>query len=190
MLGQTLDWGYQPRQPALYNWLVWGAFQLLGVRVLSLTLVKYALLSLAYGFLYLSARRVLADPRPNEPYDVLAERLSASGFRKGTIVAGKGPFAGNLRLRFPDSRVISLESPYYVPPPVGDVGTGQCLVVWERGEATAVPSDVRTLLAFDLDVDLGGETAIRAVEAPFRFAPGRVRRVHFVLLTEGAGRCR
>jgi 4-amino-4-deoxy-L-arabinose transferase-like glycosyltransferase len=63
VLAQTLDWGYQPRQPPLYNWLVWVAFQVVGPGVLGLTLVKYAVLGAAYGFVYGSARRILADGR-------------------------------------------------------------------------------------------------------------------------------
>ncbi|PYM54148.1 MAG: hypothetical protein DMD79_25070, partial [Candidatus Rokuibacteriota bacterium] len=63
VLGQTLAWGYQARQPPLYNWLVWATFRLVGVSVLSLTLVKYAVLGMAYGFVYASARRILPTPR-------------------------------------------------------------------------------------------------------------------------------
>lgn len=63
VLAQSLQWGYQPRQPPLYNWLVWGAFRLLGPGLLPLTLLKYAVLVLAFWLLYLTARRVLTDPR-------------------------------------------------------------------------------------------------------------------------------
>ena len=47
VLAQSLVWGYQDRQPPLYNWLVWGAFRLLGPGLLALTLLKYAVLALA-----------------------------------------------------------------------------------------------------------------------------------------------
>jgi 4-amino-4-deoxy-L-arabinose transferase-like glycosyltransferase len=63
LFAQTLEWGYQPRQPPLYNWLVWLAFRLLGVGIWPLVLVKYAVLGAAYLCLYLSARRVLGDAR-------------------------------------------------------------------------------------------------------------------------------
>ncbi len=63
MLAQTLEWGYQPRQPPFYNWLVWAAFRVVGAGVLGLTLVKYAVLALAYVFLYASGRRILAAGR-------------------------------------------------------------------------------------------------------------------------------
>ena len=63
VLAQRLQWGYQARQPPLYNWLVWGAFRLVGPGLLALTLVKYAALVLAFWLVYLTARRILADPR-------------------------------------------------------------------------------------------------------------------------------
>ena len=63
VLAQTLEWGYQPRQPPLYNWLVWAAFQVTGPGVLGLSLVKYAVLGAAYAFVYASGRRILADER-------------------------------------------------------------------------------------------------------------------------------
>src|SRR5215475_9299586 len=57
VLAQTLEWGYQPRQPPLYNWLVWAAFQLIGPGLPAVTLVKYTFLVLAFWFVYLTARR-------------------------------------------------------------------------------------------------------------------------------------
>ena len=63
MLAQSLQWGYQARQPPLYNWLAWGAFRLLGPGLLALTLLKYAVLVLAFWLVYLTGRRILTDPR-------------------------------------------------------------------------------------------------------------------------------
>jgi hypothetical protein len=63
IFAQSLEWSYYPRQPPLYTWLVWGAFKAFGVGIASLALVRYAAVALAYLFLYLSARRLLADPR-------------------------------------------------------------------------------------------------------------------------------
>src|SRR5262245_29829108 len=36
VLAQSLAWGYQARQPPLYNWLVWGSFRVLGPSLLAL----------------------------------------------------------------------------------------------------------------------------------------------------------
>ena len=63
VLAQSLEWGYQARQPPLYNWLAWAAFRLVGPGLLALTLLKYATLVLAFWLVYLTARRVLDDAR-------------------------------------------------------------------------------------------------------------------------------
>src|SRR5262249_27711250 len=63
VLAQSLQWGYQARQPPLYNWLVWGAFRVVGPGLLALTLLKYALLVLGFWLVYLTARRIVDDPR-------------------------------------------------------------------------------------------------------------------------------
>jgi 4-amino-4-deoxy-L-arabinose transferase-like glycosyltransferase len=63
LYGQTLAWGYQAAQPPLYNWAVWAAFQALGVSLLTLTVVKYAFLGIAYAFVYASARRLVPGRR-------------------------------------------------------------------------------------------------------------------------------
>jgi 4-amino-4-deoxy-L-arabinose transferase-like glycosyltransferase len=121
--------------------------------------------------------------RLNAPYDEIAAALRAAGFRHGTIVAGEGPLGGNLRLHFPDSRVIRLTNPDYLPPE-GDAGS--CVIVWaaERDEAP-----LRTWVSGRLGVDFSRDP-VRVVEAPYRFARTARVRVSFVLLPEGRGRCR
>ncbi len=126
--------------------------------------------------------------RLSEPYDLLADRIAAAGFSGGTIVVGPGAFAGGLRLRFPDSRVVSLEHPYYVPPATGG---GQCLIAWEKGDpAKGVPPDLERELAAALDAHVSENASVQTVEAPYHFAPAHTRRVNFVLLRNGLGRCR
>lgn len=64
MLVVTQWWlaGYSG-QPPLYAWVQKFAFQVLGVNLLALSVVKNALLFLTYVFVYLSARRLIPDPR-------------------------------------------------------------------------------------------------------------------------------
>jgi hypothetical protein len=135
--------------------------------------------------------RFFPDPsRLNEPYDDLAAALRRAGFARGTIVAGFGTLAGNLRVRFPDSRVLHVEYPDFRPPP--GRGDGQCLLAWPRRwtePEQAVPADVRALAAA-VGVALTGAEPVAAVEALFRFDPHHVRRVNFILLAGGAGDCR
>jgi hypothetical protein len=134
---------------------------------------------------------VFARPsRMNEPYDAIADALRAAGFRRGTIVAGFGTLAGNLRVRFPDSRVLHVEYPDFRPPAAA---SGQCLLVWDRrlgrNTAAAVPDDLRALAAAT-GIRLSGGEPVRVLVVPFRHDPRHVRRVHFVLLTQGEAGCR
>lgn len=60
---QTLDLGYETRQPPLFTWLQWGLNQLFGIGVHTHALLKYGLLFLTYLFLYLSGRIVFTDSK-------------------------------------------------------------------------------------------------------------------------------
>jgi len=124
--------------------------------------------------------------RLNVPYDAIATQIAAAGFAKGTIAAGEGPLAGNLRLRFPGSRIVRLTNPDYVPP---GAGGGQCLIVWEKAPRDAVPKDLAEWTARVLGVTLTGRDPIRVAEARYRFSTEQTLRVHYLLLPEGAGRC-
>lgn len=131
--------------------------------------------------------RVGAPSRLNTPYDTAAETLAAAGFRRGTIVAGTGPLGGNLRLAFPDSRVASLETPGYLPPPLG--GDGTCLVVWDRGSADEL-TELSAWLRARLDVEVPASLPIARVAVPVRHAAGADYRAFYVHLPQGTGRCR
>jgi 4-amino-4-deoxy-L-arabinose transferase-like glycosyltransferase len=124
--------------------------------------------------------------RLNEPYDVLAGRLADAGFTGGTIVVGPGAVAGSLRLRFPAARVLSLEHPQYRP---AAHGSGQCLVVWERGGADEVPPALRAFLAEALDAPLTGNAPVAVLDAPHRHSDAPPQRL-FYLLAPGRGGCR
>ena len=135
-------------------------------------------------------------PRPyrmNEPYDAVAAGLTAAGFRRGTIVAGFGTLAGNLAVRFPDSRVLHTEYPDFRPPGALD---GQCLLVWDRQrgaredrDTPEMPDDLRAFAA-TLRVRLRGTEPVGVLEAPFRFDRVHVRRVYYILIAQGQGWCR
>ena len=131
--------------------------------------------------------------RMNEPYDAIAAGLARAGFTHGTIVAGYGTLAGNLAVRFPDSRLLHTE--YLDFQPTGE-GSGQCLLVWDRHrvrrgspEESGPPEDVRRYAAA-LEVELTGSEPVGMVEAPSLFDAQRIRRVYYILLPDGAGRCR
>ena len=123
----------------------------------------------------------------NAPYRALADQIAAAGFTGGTIAAGEGAVAGNLKLRFPGSRVIWITNPDYVP---ARRGGGQCLIVWEKERSETVPGEIREWLASALDVTLPGDVPVRVAEAKYDFARRQTHRVRYVLLPDGAGRCR
>jgi hypothetical protein len=124
----------------------------------------------------------------------VAAELEHRGFTGGTIIAGFGTIAGNLAVRLPHARVLHTEYPEFLPPAGAP---GQCLLVWDRhqrrrgdgAKADAPPADVARLAA-SLDVALTGAEPIGVVEAPFLHDPTRIRRVHYILFPDGAGRCR
>ena len=123
------------------------------------------------------------------PYDRIARQLAAAGFTRGTIAAGEGPVAGNLRLAFPDARVVRQPNPDYLPP--RRAADGQCLIVWETERvADEVPAEMRAWLAAALDVRLPAALAVRTAEARFHFARRQTLQIHYVLLPDGAGECR
>ncbi|MEZ5827634.1 MAG: glycosyltransferase family 39 protein [Hyphomicrobiales bacterium] len=63
ILAQTLEPGYVSRQPPLYEWLLWTVQRFTGPNLLSFLLIKYALLTATFVFLYLAARRMFKDER-------------------------------------------------------------------------------------------------------------------------------
>ncbi len=60
LFNQSLEWGYG-FQPPLYSWLVWGVAQTFGISLLTLTLIRTAILFGTTVFLFLSARAVFRD---------------------------------------------------------------------------------------------------------------------------------
>ncbi|HET7446646.1 MAG TPA: glycosyltransferase family 39 protein [Methyloceanibacter sp.] len=61
VLTQTLALGYMPRQPPLYEWLLWSVQQLTGPTLPSFLLIKYGLLTGTVAFLYLAATRIFRE---------------------------------------------------------------------------------------------------------------------------------
>jgi 4-amino-4-deoxy-L-arabinose transferase-like glycosyltransferase len=167
-----------------------------GNRLAALTAVLIVAELAVVGALAVRVMGASFFPRPyrmNEPYDAVAAGLARAGFTRGTILAGFGTLAGNLAVRFPDSRVLHTEYPDFRPPGRGD--HGQCLLTWdrqrgERGEhdTPGMPDDLRALAA-TLGVPLAGSEPVGVVEAPLRFDRRHVRRVYYVLLLDGAGHC-
>jgi len=62
LFAQHFVWGYRFRQPPLFTWMLLPAFSVFGVNIVAVSVLRYLLLGLGYGFMYLTARRVIADP--------------------------------------------------------------------------------------------------------------------------------
>lgn len=61
ILAQTLEPGYLPRQPPLYEWLLWTVQRVTGPTLPSFLFIKYGLLTATFGFLYLIGFRIFAE---------------------------------------------------------------------------------------------------------------------------------
>lgn len=60
---QTFSAGYAYEQLPLYTWIIWTVSQVLGPTVMTVGIVRYALVFLIHLFAYLAGRRLIADPR-------------------------------------------------------------------------------------------------------------------------------
>ena len=60
---QTLELGYMPKQPPLYEWLLWLVQNFTGPTLPSFLILRYGLLAATFAFLYLVAKRIFADSR-------------------------------------------------------------------------------------------------------------------------------
>ncbi|MGH6923856.1 MAG: glycosyltransferase family 39 protein [Propylenella sp.] len=63
LFSQELAWSYRDQAPPLFNWLLIGVGKAVGVNIVAISLIRYALLAITYVFAYLSARRLIAEPR-------------------------------------------------------------------------------------------------------------------------------
>jgi hypothetical protein len=90
------------------------------------------------------------------PVEALAEELRAADFSgSGTIVSSGFHIGGNMRVAFPDARIV--EAPY--PPETWPAprGNGQCLVLWQEREDRAKSEGFRRFALSYLADQLGGE---------------------------------
>jgi 4-amino-4-deoxy-L-arabinose transferase-like glycosyltransferase len=63
LFSQQFAWSYRNSAPPLFTWLLLGLGKAMGVDIVSISLIRYALLAIVYVFAYLTARRLIADPR-------------------------------------------------------------------------------------------------------------------------------
>ena len=124
------------------------------------------------------------------PFAELTDQLRAAGFRRGTILADDFHVGGNLRVAFPDSRVILPTYPLAVWPEDG--GGRQCLVVWRVGDpsADALPAAAGNFLAERLSADPDAPHSAGHVAANMLGSETRVMTLRYRLYDDGPGDCR
>lgn len=63
LFAQQFSWSYRLQAPPLFTWMLVGLSKAIGVNIFSISLLRYALLGIVFGFAYLTARRLLRDAR-------------------------------------------------------------------------------------------------------------------------------
>ncbi len=63
LFAQDFSWSYRTPAPPLFTWMLIALGKILGVNILSISLIRYTLLGIIFGFTYGTARRLIGDPR-------------------------------------------------------------------------------------------------------------------------------
>jgi 4-amino-4-deoxy-L-arabinose transferase-like glycosyltransferase len=120
------------------------------------------------------------------PLPAFAQAIRQAGFERGTIVTAEEHLGGNLRLAFPDSRVLTPPYPALDPPPVG---RGACLLAWHaRTIGDAVPPQLGAFVAGRFKLSPAGAPTV--VELPMLRRPGRLDRFAYLIVANADGDCR
>ena len=124
------------------------------------------------------------------PFAELTDQLRAAGFERGTILVSDFHVGGNLRVAFPESRVILPTTPLAVWPK--DVGGRQCLVVWREGDPAvdAIPAAAGGFLADRLSADPDAPHRAGRVSANMLGSETRVMTLRYRLYEDLPGDCR
>jgi hypothetical protein len=110
-----------------------------------------------------------------------ADAFRQAGFVNGTIVAPEPGLAGNLRLQFPEARVVT---PQLAASAFGPPIPGECLVVW-KGDAN-VPPHLRDYMTASYGAKLHDRAMQGDVEAAPLKGKGPLLRMNFLILAQGA----
>ncbi len=114
------------------------------------------------------------------PMPRYADTFRQAGFVTGTIAAPDAALAGNLRLSFPDARVVTPDAPasrFGAPVP------GECLVVWD-GNGN-IPPRLRDYVTQTYGAKLEERAMQGDVEATLLTSKTRRARMNFLILAEG-----
>jgi hypothetical protein len=158
------------------------------VRRLTRALLAVGILTLGVRFADVWSGPSLGMPsRLHLPIRELAAGIRAAGFRGGTIIAADVPLGGNLRLHFPDSRVLTPEiEALVVPTPPGAL---QCLVAWRPRREPGVLASLLAFAGERLGRPLPGADSSFAIEAPLSPPAGRAYALRLLAVPPGPPPC-
>ncbi len=125
------------------------------------------------------------------PYPALAEDIRRAGFERGTIVSHFSRYknGGILRPFFPDARIVDLKLLDLADPPP-NIDAGQCLLIWDNVDDAGVGEGVIELAGRRFDVAAEALTPMQTIARPMVNGPKRIIRLGFIVIPEGAGKCR
>jgi hypothetical protein len=125
------------------------------------------------------------------PFDAVATGLRNGGFNgQGSILASDFHIGGNLRLQFPNARVLQIGYPSTVWPRPSSMG--QCLVVWtiSPGTIDRVQDRMNSYLVSELRVGTIGRRSQGEIAAPMLGSKTRIYRLQYALFDTSQGECR
>jgi len=127
------------------------------------------------------------------PYDDIGQKIRETGFKGGTIFAYYFPhdLPGNLRVEFPNTRIVSTKYPH-ITRPVGET-PGQCLILWVPLPIGVKDARGMTLHSNDLmgtALSLKGPFPEKPLNFTFERSNGRTSKIHYMLYDPGIGECR
>jgi hypothetical protein len=115
------------------------------------------------------------------PMPRYADTFRQAGFLGGTIAAPDAALAGNLKLSFPDARVVTPDAPASVfGPPI----PGECLVVWDSDGS--IPPRLRDYVTQTYGAKLQDRAMQGDVEATLLTSKTRRARMNFLILAQGS----
>lgn len=121
------------------------------------------------------------------PLPAFAQSIRDGGFSRGTIVTAEEHVGGNLRLAFPDSRVLTPPYPALDPAPIGGDG---CVLAWHaRSMGDAIPPQLAAFVAGRFKLALDG-AAPSLVDLPMLRRAGRIDRFAYLVVPNADGDCR
>jgi hypothetical protein len=126
------------------------------------------------------------------PFEALAGDLQQAGFSgQGTILVDGFHIGGNMRVTFPDARIVDAGSPARIWP--APEGSGQCLLLWQERDPERTEASRAWLsgyLADELHASPDAPTREGVVSELMFGSKTRLYRLRYALIDGPAGDCR